>query len=314
MASCFEPRQTALSVGQVWRQRIWVPGGALRDTGTRGSWAASPEGGADRAEEGSQQSRGAPSWGGPSGTAHVPRVTDAGPLGSWDVLLAAAGVRAGWGWSTVPPGHGSASGSVSLSLYLSISFCLSVSISFYLCLCLSFCLSISLSLCPCLSLHLCLSPGCVGEAGRPTWSSPQVRHQRGSCQRSRGPSDTCRVEAEPSPFLRLALQGAGSGAVYTPAALRARNPLGQERGQLVRPRVCGRTLRKAHGCLWGPACPAGARDRLPRKQPETTWARCAGSGCGIVGPSGAGNWTQRQRHWAGTGPPSLILDLLSGEE
>lgn len=65
LASCFEPRQTALSVGQGWRQRIWVPGGTLRDTGTRGSWAASPEGGADRAEEGSQQSGGGPSWGGP---------------------------------------------------------------------------------------------------------------------------------------------------------------------------------------------------------------------------------------------------------
>ena len=264
-----ESRQAALSVGQGWRHRIWVPGAALRDTGTRGSWGASPGGGAGRAEEGSHQSRGAPSWGGPSETAHVPRVTDAGPLGSWDVLLAAAGVRAGWGWSTVPPGTRSC-----------FWFCLSVS----LCLCISLYLSLSisasvfhsvspsLSLCPSLSISVSL-PAAWGRAGRPTWSSPQVRHQRGSCQRPRGSSDICRVEGEPSLLLRLALQGAGSGAVYTAAALRAQNPLGQERGQLVHPGVRGRMRRNARSCLWGPACPAGARDLLPRKQPEATWAR-----------------------------------------
>lgn len=218
-------------------------------------------------------------------------------------------MREGWRWSTVPPGTRFCFClSVSVSLYLFLSLCL------YLVLSLPLSLILSLHLCLCVPVSLSISVSLLavwGRAGRHTWSSPQVRHQRGSCQRSRVSFDTCRVEEEPSPFLRLALQGAGSAAVYTPAALGTR--WGMNAVSLSAPvsaRECSGMPTAAFGgqpALQGPVTFSLENSQTPPGLGALAVAVASWAPLGLgTGPSG--------RHWAGTGPPSLTLDLLSGEE
>lgn len=223
-------------------------------------------------------------------------------------------MREGWRWSTVPPGTRFCFWfclSVSVSLYLFLSLCLYLFLSLPLSLILSLHLSVSVSLS--LSPSLSLSRLCGG--GQDVPASPP--HKSGTRE---GPASDHVCPLIPAEWRRSPAHSSGwlfREQVVRPSTPQPRSVLGTRWGMNavslsapVSAGECSGMPTAAFGgqpALQGPVTFSLGNSQTPSGLGALAVAVASWAPLGLgTGPSG--------RHWAGTGPPSLTLDLLSGEE